>query len=94
MKFTNHLFISYAHIDNERAEENDPGWVDRRSDGRDEARHVRGRGKRDVPRRRRNASQAGQFGDQPDLRDIKAAPYMHILHIIYVPHELANSNGI
>jgi TIR domain len=29
MKFTNHLFISYAHIDNERAEENDPGWVDR-----------------------------------------------------------------
>ena len=29
MKFTNHLFISYAHIDNERTEENDPGWVDR-----------------------------------------------------------------
>ena len=29
MKFTNHLFISYAHIDNEQTEENDPGWVDR-----------------------------------------------------------------
>jgi hypothetical protein len=29
MKFTNHLFISYAHIDNKRTEENDPGWVDR-----------------------------------------------------------------
>jgi hypothetical protein len=29
MKFTNHLFISYAHVDNEQTEENDPGWVDR-----------------------------------------------------------------
>ena len=29
MKFKNHLFISYAHIDNEQTEENDPGWVDR-----------------------------------------------------------------
>jgi TIR domain len=29
MQFTNHLFISYAHIDNEQTEENDPGWVDR-----------------------------------------------------------------
>ena len=29
MNFTNHLFISYAHIDNEQTEENDPGWVDR-----------------------------------------------------------------
>jgi hypothetical protein len=29
MKFTNHLFISYAHIDNAKTEENDPGWVDR-----------------------------------------------------------------
>jgi TIR domain len=29
MKFTNHLFISYAHIDNQQIEENDPGWVDR-----------------------------------------------------------------
>jgi TIR domain len=29
MKFTNHLLISYAHIDNERTEENDLGWVDR-----------------------------------------------------------------
>ena len=29
MKFENHLFISYAHIDNAQTEENDPGWVDR-----------------------------------------------------------------
>jgi hypothetical protein len=29
MKFANHLFISYAHIDNAKTEENDPGWVDR-----------------------------------------------------------------
>jgi TIR domain len=29
MKFVNHLFISYAHIDNEQTEDNDPGWVDR-----------------------------------------------------------------
>lgn len=29
MEFTNHLFISYAHIDNKPPEENDPGWVDR-----------------------------------------------------------------
>jgi hypothetical protein len=29
MEFTNHLFISYAHIDNQQLEENDPGWVDR-----------------------------------------------------------------
>ena len=29
MDFTNHLFISYAHIDNQQTEENDPGWVDR-----------------------------------------------------------------
>jgi hypothetical protein len=29
VKFANHLFISYAHIDNGRTEENDPGWVDR-----------------------------------------------------------------
>ena len=29
MKFANHIFISYAHIDNARTEENDPGWVDR-----------------------------------------------------------------
>jgi TIR domain-containing protein len=29
MEFANHLFISYAHIDNQQTEENDPGWVDR-----------------------------------------------------------------
>jgi hypothetical protein len=29
MTFVNHLFISYAHIDNQQIEENDPGWVDR-----------------------------------------------------------------
>jgi len=29
MKFSNHLFISYARIDNERTEPKDPGWVDR-----------------------------------------------------------------
>jgi hypothetical protein len=29
MKFANHLFISYAHVDNERTEAKDPGWVDR-----------------------------------------------------------------
>lgn len=29
MKFANHLFISYAWLDNERTEPKDPGWVDR-----------------------------------------------------------------
>lgn len=29
MKFGNHLFISYAHLDNEKAEKEDLGWVDR-----------------------------------------------------------------
>jgi len=29
MKFANHLFISYAWLDNERTEPQDPGWVDR-----------------------------------------------------------------
>jgi hypothetical protein len=28
MTFVNHLFISYAQIDNEQTEENDHGWVD------------------------------------------------------------------
>src|SRR3982750_4729129 len=27
MKFANHLFISYAHVDNARTEPKDPGWV-------------------------------------------------------------------
>ena len=29
MKFTNHLFISYAHLDNEKTADDDQGWVDR-----------------------------------------------------------------
>jgi TIR domain len=29
MKFANHLFISYAHLDNEKTAEDDLGWVDR-----------------------------------------------------------------
>lgn len=29
MKFNKHLFISYAHLDNEPVAENDPGWVSR-----------------------------------------------------------------
>lgn len=29
MKFANHVFISYARIDNEKLEDDEPGWVDR-----------------------------------------------------------------
>src|SRR5439155_25997181 len=29
MKFVNHLFISYAHLDNEKTADDDKGWVDR-----------------------------------------------------------------
>ena len=29
MKFANHLFISYAHLDNEKTADDDQGWVDR-----------------------------------------------------------------
>jgi hypothetical protein len=29
MKFANHVFISYARLDNEKTEEDEPGWVDR-----------------------------------------------------------------
>jgi len=29
MKFANHLFISYARLDNAKTDENGPGWVDR-----------------------------------------------------------------
>ena len=29
MKFAKHVFISYAHLDNEKTEKDEPGWVDR-----------------------------------------------------------------
>jgi len=29
MKFANHVFISYARLDNEKTEDDEPGWVDR-----------------------------------------------------------------